>query len=206
MSSAWIGSLQVRLMAIHATNYPERVRTQYALIFLPVCITCRSNVAPAYLMKHVGSCNWAYIRSGLLQILPDWLKPCLYCLKFSHRRMSPVLAVRSLSRRDSRRKFIGRYALLCLPDSWFSYLRDGYMSHAQPSLLIGVGSLHQSSAVVPYTDCSSVKDKRPIAFSVVAFGSSVGGVIFPVVFRQLLPRIGYVCSLRCTTYGSYPGL
>ena len=31
-----------------------------------------------------------------------------------------------------------------------------------------------------------VNKKRPIAFAVVAFGASVGGIIYPIMFRNLI--------------------
>ncbi|EKM50482.1 uncharacterized protein PHACADRAFT_213401 [Phanerochaete carnosa HHB-10118-sp] len=52
-----------------------------------------------------------------------------------------------------------------------------------------------------YVPCTAIvahwfKDKRPIAFSIVAFGSSVGGVLFSIIFRQLLPRVGFRWTVR----------
>ncbi|KIW91709.1 uncharacterized protein Z519_07677 [Cladophialophora bantiana CBS 173.52] len=39
--------------------------------------------------------------------------------------------------------------------------------------------------------------KRPIAIGIAAVGSSVGGVIFPIMFRRLQPQIGYGWTVRC---------
>lgn len=44
------------------------------------------------------------------------------------------------------------------------------------------------------------KSKRPIAFSVVSFGVSVGGIIFPIMFRTLLPKIGFAWTVRVTAF------
>lgn len=38
--------------------------------------------------------------------------------------------------------------------------------------------------------------KRPIAIGIGSIGSSVGAVIFPVMFRQLQPRIGFAWAVR----------
>ncbi|GJE91214.1 MFS general substrate transporter [Phanerochaete sordida] len=38
--------------------------------------------------------------------------------------------------------------------------------------------------------------RRPIALSVVSSGSSVGGIVFPIVLRQLLPMLGFRWTIR----------
>ncbi|KAK5190624.1 hypothetical protein LTR99_003460 [Exophiala xenobiotica] len=60
--------------------------------------------------------------------------------------------------------------------------------------------------------------KRPIAIGVGAVGSSVGGVVFPIMFRQLQPQIGFGWTVRslafinlafavvaCIILGRHPG-
>ncbi|KAJ6160716.1 Major facilitator superfamily domain general substrate transporter [Penicillium chermesinum] len=44
--------------------------------------------------------------------------------------------------------------------------------------------------------------KRPIAIGCASIGSSVGAVIFPVMFRQLQPRIGFPWAVRCIGFVS----
>lgn len=44
------------------------------------------------------------------------------------------------------------------------------------------------------------KVRRPIAFSFVSLGVSVGGIIFPIVFRSLLPRIGFPWTIRVIAF------
>ncbi|KAL2811945.1 major facilitator superfamily domain-containing protein [Aspergillus granulosus] len=39
--------------------------------------------------------------------------------------------------------------------------------------------------------------KRPIAIGVASIGSSVGSVVFPIMFRQLQPKIGFPWTVRC---------
>ncbi|KAJ6072818.1 hypothetical protein N7467_010903 [Penicillium canescens] len=39
--------------------------------------------------------------------------------------------------------------------------------------------------------------KRPIAIGCASIGSSIGAVIFPVMFRQLQPKIGFPWAVRC---------
>ncbi|KAI0056978.1 MFS general substrate transporter [Artomyces pyxidatus] len=56
-----------------------------------------------------------------------------------------------------------------------------------------------------YIPCIAVvshwfQKNRPIAFSVIAFGSSVGGVVIPIVFRQLLPQIGFRWTVRVIAF------
>lgn len=45
--------------------------------------------------------------------------------------------------------------------------------------------------------------KRPIAIGCASIGSSVGAVIFPVMFRQLLPKIGFPWAVRCIGFISF---
>ncbi|CAI7655763.1 unnamed protein product [Penicillium discolor] len=44
---------------------------------------------------------------------------------------------------------------------------------------------------------TSFTTKRPIAIGCASIGSSVGAVIFPVMFRQLQPKIGFPWAVRC---------
>lgn len=44
--------------------------------------------------------------------------------------------------------------------------------------------------------------KRPIAIGISSIGSSVGAVIFPVMFRQLQPKIGFPWAVRCIAFVS----
>jgi len=45
------------------------------------------------------------------------------------------------------------------------------------------------------TVCFSVNKRRPIAYAVVAAGSSIGGVIFPLAVKRLIPEVGCVLVL-----------
>jgi hypothetical protein len=38
----------------------------------------------------------------------------------------------------------------------------------------------------------SVNKRRPLAYGVIATGSSIGGVIFPLTVRRLINEVGYV--------------
>lgn len=40
------------------------------------------------------------------------------------------------------------------------------------------------------------KEKRGIAVAIVTTGNSVGGAVYPVIIRQLLPKIGYAWTVR----------
>ncbi|KAJ5129486.1 uncharacterized protein N7515_005525 [Penicillium bovifimosum] len=42
--------------------------------------------------------------------------------------------------------------------------------------------------------------KRPIAIGCASIGSCVGAVIFPIMFRQLQPRIGFPWAVRCIAF------
>ncbi|KAB8239082.1 hypothetical protein ETB97_002066 [Aspergillus alliaceus] len=39
--------------------------------------------------------------------------------------------------------------------------------------------------------------KRPVAIGIASIGSSVGAVIFPIMFRRLQPKIGFPWTVRC---------
>ncbi|KAJ5273737.1 hypothetical protein N7478_008862 [Penicillium angulare] len=49
---------------------------------------------------------------------------------------------------------------------------------------------------------TSFTTKRPIAIGCASIGSSVGAVIFPVIFRQLQPKIGFPWAVRCIGFVS----
>lgn len=49
---------------------------------------------------------------------------------------------------------------------------------------------------------TSFTTKRPIAIGTASIGSSVGAVIFPVMFRQLQPKIGFPWTVRCIGFVS----
>ncbi|KAL6233614.1 hypothetical protein BDW75DRAFT_231810 [Aspergillus navahoensis] len=42
--------------------------------------------------------------------------------------------------------------------------------------------------------------KRPIAIGCASIGSSVGSVVFPIMFRQLQPKIGFPWTVRCIAF------
>jgi MFS family permease len=42
--------------------------------------------------------------------------------------------------------------------------------------------------------------RRPIAIGVAAIGSSVGGVVIPIMFRKLQPRIGFGWTVRSIAF------
>lgn len=44
--------------------------------------------------------------------------------------------------------------------------------------------------------------KRPLAIGCGAIGSSVGAVVFPILFRQLQPRLGFPWAVRCIAFVS----
>ncbi|KAJ5387890.1 hypothetical protein N7509_010431 [Penicillium cosmopolitanum] len=47
---------------------------------------------------------------------------------------------------------------------------------------------------------TSFTTKRPLAIGIASIGSSVGAVIFPVMFRQLQPKIGFPWAVRCIAF------
>lgn len=58
---------------------------------------------------------------------------------------------------------------------------------------LGNGCLYiPSVAIIPQYFSS----RRPIATALAASGSSLGGVLYPIIFRQLQPRIGFGWATR----------
>lgn len=49
---------------------------------------------------------------------------------------------------------------------------------------------------------TSFTTKRPIAIGSASIGSSIGAVVFPVMFRQLQPKIGFPWAVRCIGFVS----
>lgn len=44
-----------------------------------------------------------------------------------------------------------------------------------------------------------VKARRPVAIGIISLGAGLGGIVFPIMFRSLVPNIGYV-----TMHGDSP--
>ncbi|KAJ7876060.1 major facilitator superfamily domain-containing protein [Mycena olivaceomarginata] len=44
------------------------------------------------------------------------------------------------------------------------------------------------------------KKHRPLVFSIVSFGSSVGGIIYPIIFRNLGPPVGFKWTIRTIAF------
>ncbi|GJE91219.1 MFS general substrate transporter [Phanerochaete sordida] len=56
-----------------------------------------------------------------------------------------------------------------------------------------------------YVPCTAIvahwfKEKRPVAFSIIAMGSSLGGILFPIILRQLIPQIGFRWTVRVIAF------
>ncbi|KAF8887426.1 major facilitator superfamily domain-containing protein [Mucidula mucida] len=56
-----------------------------------------------------------------------------------------------------------------------------------------------------YIPCISVMShwfrvRRPVAFSIVAFGSSVGGIIYPIIFKNLVASVGFKWTVRTIAF------
>ncbi|RDB29256.1 putative transporter MCH4 [Hypsizygus marmoreus] len=44
------------------------------------------------------------------------------------------------------------------------------------------------------------KVRRPLAFSLITIGSSIGGIIYPIIFRNLLPSVGFRWTVRVIAF------
>ncbi|KIY52454.1 MFS general substrate transporter [Fistulina hepatica ATCC 64428] len=44
------------------------------------------------------------------------------------------------------------------------------------------------------------KVKRPLAFSLSAIGSCIGGIIYPIIFRQMVPEVGFKWTVRTIAF------
>ncbi|EJD00224.1 MFS general substrate transporter, partial [Fomitiporia mediterranea MF3/22] len=66
-------------------------------------------------------------------------------------------------------------------------------------LLLGV------SCCCIYIPCIAVvshwfKLRRPLAFAIVSFGSSVGGIVYPIIIRNMLPAVGFRWTVRAIAF------
>ncbi|KAH0837035.1 hypothetical protein AYO21_08838 [Fonsecaea monophora] len=80
-----------------------------------------------------------------------------------------------------------------------SLARSYYQVFLAQGVCVGLGA---GLSYVPTLALISIffTTRRPIAVGAAAVGSSVGGVIFPIMFRQLQPRIGYGWTVRCIAF------
>lgn len=44
------------------------------------------------------------------------------------------------------------------------------------------------------------RTKRPLAIGLVASGSSLGGVVFPILLQRLIPRVGFGWAVRTAAF------
>ncbi|KAJ5665816.1 Major facilitator superfamily domain general substrate transporter [Penicillium maclennaniae] len=82
-----------------------------------------------------------------------------------------------------------------------SLAREYYQVLLAQGFCVGIGggiSYIPALAVIS----TSFTTRRPIAIGIASIGSSVGAVIFPVMFRQLQPRIGFSWAVRCIGFVS----
>ena len=55
------------------------------------------------------------------------------------------------------------------------------------------------SALMPLHS-TTVKVRRALGYGMVACGASVGGVVFPITVRKLLPLVGFTWTMRITGF------
>ncbi|KLO19242.1 MFS general substrate transporter [Schizopora paradoxa] len=106
------------------------------------------------------------------------------------------------------RLFDAGHFRLCLWISTILFLAANFLiaeckTYWQIILCQGI-ALGLGSGIV-YVPCVAVvsqyfNKKRPIAFSVTAIGVSVGGIIFPIMFRNLLPSVGFKWAVRSMAF------
>lgn len=76
---------------------------------------------------------------------------------------------------------------------------QAYQYFLSQGLLFGIGS------AMVFTPALAVighyfRRNRGIAFGFVASGSSIGGVIFPIIYQRLFPRVGFGWSVRTSAF------
>lgn len=84
---------------------------------------------------------------------------------------------------------------LRLLPNWANHIDDIKVLLAQ-GFCVGMGGGISYIPALTMISTSFTK-KRPIAIGIASIGSSVGAVIFPVIFRQLQPRVGFPWAVRC---------
>ncbi|KIY50433.1 MFS general substrate transporter [Fistulina hepatica ATCC 64428] len=50
------------------------------------------------------------------------------------------------------------------------------------------------------------KVKRPLAFGTVAIGACIGGIIYPIIFRQMVPEVGFKWTVRTIAFINFAAL
>ena len=80
----------------------------------------------------------------------------------------------------------------------FSCQRAAYTFPVLRLYLIGVSISYLRTS--PNISHNLVKHRRPLAFAAISFGGSVGGIIYPIIVRNLLPAVGYVNVLSFSQY------
>ncbi|KAI0506270.1 MFS monocarboxylate transporter [Xylaria bambusicola] len=62
---------------------------------------------------------------------------------------------------------------------------------------IGMGILYMPGLSVP---SSYFKEKKPLAVAIVASGAGSGGLVYPAMIQQLLPRVGFGWTIRSMAF------
>jgi len=86
---------------------------------------------------------------------------------------------------------IGNFLVAECTEYWHFVLCQGVL------LGISVGCIYS-----PCIACVShwFKQRRPLAFSIVSFGSSVGGIMYPIIFRNLIGHVGFKWTIRTIAF------
>jgi MFS family permease len=146
---------------------------------------------------HARLHNWETTRHGLLQASPRdrFSLPCFMCPP--HCAMYRVLAIFVVPGDRMR----GTFSYCPIPPTTYqaytACIRFHFSAYFGPSFtMVYVSSLH----VYTSSDHSLVHKRRALAFGIIACGTSLGGIVFPIMARFLLPAVGFPWTARILAF------
>ncbi|KLO12043.1 MFS general substrate transporter [Schizopora paradoxa] len=111
----------------------------------------------------------------------------------------------------SGRLFDAGYFRHCLSVSTVLFIMANFLiaeCHHYWQIILCQGIALGLACGIIYVPCIAVvsqyfKIKRPLAFSLVSIGVSVGGIVFPIMFRNLLPSVGFKWTVRAMAFVNF---
>ncbi|KAJ7284409.1 major facilitator superfamily domain-containing protein [Mycena rebaudengoi] len=118
--------------------------------------------------------------------------PCPSCTGLPSGRIFDLGYFRPLLLTSLAAATVGNFLVAECKEYWHFVLCQGVL------LGLSVGCIYSPGiAVVSHW----FKKRRPLAFSIVSFGSSVGGRIYPIIFRNMVPRlVGFKWTIRTIAF------
>ncbi|KAJ7261068.1 major facilitator superfamily domain-containing protein [Mycena rebaudengoi] len=175
-------------------NFPEGGRAAWMVVFGAFLLnTAAFGYALSYgtfqqyyqltLLRHRSSADIAWIGSlqyALLN-LPGLPAARLFDLGYFRPLLITSLAIAT----------IGNFLLAECTEYWHFVLCQGVL------LGTSVGATYLPGFA---TVSQWFKQRRPLAFAVISFGACVGGIMYPIIFRNLVSRVGFKWTIRTIAF------